>query len=51
MSDDKKKEQPAPIGPFAHYRSQVPKNNTGSLKPRRPIFAQKPVKKVTGRGR
>ena len=48
---EEKKKEPLKLGPFAIHRPQSPKNNTGSLKPRQPMFAQKPMKKVTGRGR
>lgn len=50
MTEEKKKETPK-FGPFAFHRQLIAKNNTGTLKPKQPVFAQKTFKKVTGRGR
>lgn len=51
MTEEKKKEQSPKVGSFANFKQQNSKNNVGSLKPKRPQFMQKPMKKVTGRGR
>lgn len=48
--ENKKIEVPVKAGAFSKMKRPM-MNNSGSLKPKRPVFAQKPMKKVTGRGR
>ena len=54
MTKEKEPQQPPVqqnLGPFAFYRQNGAKNNTGTLKPKKSNFSQKPVKRISGRGR
>lgn len=50
MTDEKKIEVPVKAGAFSKMKRPI-NNNYGSLKTKQQQFIQKPMKKVTGRGR